>query len=252
MFAQHRAQGLVEQVRTSVVGFAGSAQIGVYAGHEVGFGVLRQSLGDMYREVIFPFSVYDFYGLVFRTKHTAVAHLSAHFGIERRVVEYDLIERLFLLRYFAVAEDVAFVLSIVPAFELGFSFLYYHPVARFHGCGVACAFFLLLHLRMERFFVHGHAVFTTDEFRQVERETIGVEQREGFHAVYDGLLGGTCLGHHAVEQADTGFQGAQEGVFFLFHHFGDEHLLGFQLWVGFSHFLYEYGQELVHESFFLA
>ena len=178
--------------------------------------------------------------------------MSAHFGIERRVVEYDLIERLFLLRYFAVAEDVAFVLSIVPAFELGFSFFYYHPVARFHGRGVARAFFLFLHLRMERFFVHGHAVFTTDEFRQVERETIGVEQREGFHAVYDGLPGGTCLGHHAVEQADTGFQGAQEGVFFLFHHFGDEHLLGFQLRVGFSHFLYEHGQELVHESFFLA
>ena len=187
MFAQHRAQGLVEQVRTSVVGFARSAQISIYAGHEVGFGVFGQSLGNMYREVVFPFGVNDFYGFVFRTKYTTVAHLSAHFGIERCIVEYDLIERLFLLCHLAVAEDVAFVFRVVPTFELGFSFPHYDPVSRFHGGGVACAFFLLLHFRMERFFVHGHAVLTADEFRQVEWETVGVEQRECFHAVYDGI-----------------------------------------------------------------
>ena len=60
-----------------------------------------------------------------------------------------------------------------------------HPVAVFHGGGVAGTLLLLLHLDVELLLIDGKAVLTADELREVEGETVGVEEAEGLDAVED-------------------------------------------------------------------
>ena len=84
---------------------------------------------------------------------------------------------------------------------------------------------MFLHFGVEAGFVYFQALFGADELREVEGEAVGVEEGECLFAVHgvaaclDGLL------NHAFEQRDACREGAEEGLFFFFHHAPDERLL---------------------------
>ena len=115
--AEHFAQGLVEEVRGAMVGFAGAALVGVDTCHELCLGMLGQALGDVHGEAVLALSVDNIYCLKLADEDALVAHLSAHLCVEGGVVEHELIIGLLLLHYLAVAEDMAIVFGEVPADE---------------------------------------------------------------------------------------------------------------------------------------
>ena len=222
MVAQHLFQGIVEKVCGSMVGSAAVALVNIYASHEVGRGVFRQLLDDVYALVVLALGVDDLDGLVFVYEHTAVAHLSTHLAIERSVVENEFVEGLLLLCHLSVSEDVALVFGIVISLELLFAFLQHLPVSIFHCSGIACTSLLLLHLHAEASLVNGISVFAADEFSEVERESVGVEEAEGLFAVELSLAVSLQLVHGTVEQVDALVESAQERVFLFLHHASDE------------------------------
>ena len=63
----------------------------------------------------------------------------------------------------------------VIAHEIALTLIQHCPVACLHLCGVASALFLLLHLRLETFFIDCHATFAANQFGQVEREAKGIK-----------------------------------------------------------------------------
>ena len=203
MGAEHFAQGLIEQVGGCVVGFAGAAGFHVNAGHKFGRWVFREFTRQMDGQVVFALRVEDFNGFLFVAEHTAVAHLSAHFGVERCRVEHEFKIGLLLLLHLAVAQDVAGVFREVPAFKFRFAFAHHNPVACFHCGGVAGTFLLLFHFGVEGVFINGHSLFGTDELRKVERETIGVEEREGLLSVHHGLALFLRVSNDPFEHGDT-------------------------------------------------
>lgn len=190
-------------------------------------------------------------GFVFRDEHTLFADLSAHLTIERSVVEHQFIEGVLLLGDLTVAQDVTLVFVIVVAHELLLTSLQFYPVAIFNGGCIAGAFFLLLHLYVEAVLINGEAIFAADEFRQVEGESVSVEELEGIGT------GQFCLslslqGRHAVvEHADTAVEGAEERIFLFLDDAGDEFALCRQLGIGIAHLGNQRGHEFIDECFFL-
>ena len=255
MLTQHLAESLVQEVRTGMVGLAGMTLVGIHAGHEFSLRMLGQRLGDVYGQVVLVLGVHDFDGLLTVHQHTAVTHLTTLLGIERRLVEHQLVVGLLLLRHLTVAQDVAGILREVPSHELRLHGLlsgHLYPVPILHGCSVACALLLLLHLGIKSSLIHRHAMFTADKFGEVEGETIGVEERESLVARNLRTSGLASLLDDPVEQADAILQGAQEAVLLLLHHLHDEVLLGRQFGEGLSHLLNERGHEGIHESLLLS
>ena len=78
---------------------------------------------------------------------------------------------------------MTFVFGIVVAHELLFARTHLHPVAVLHGGGVARTLLLLLHLGLKLLLVNLDAALTTDKLRQVERESVGVEEAESLRSV---------------------------------------------------------------------
>ena len=255
MCAKHLAKGLIQQVRGAVVGLAGVTLVSIHASHEIGFGVFGQLLGDVHGEAVLALRVDDVDGLKLADDDALVAHLSAHLGIERCLVQHNLVVGLLLLHDAAVAQDAAFVFSVVPAYELtlgGRTAEHILPVIGLHGGGIAGALLLLLHLGVETGFIHGEVVLAADELGEVEGEAVGVEEREGFGAADLALAGGLRVGHHLVEELDARLQRAQEALFLFLHHLVDEFALCHQLGVGLAHLLSERGQQQVHERALLT
>ena len=116
--AEHLLQRVVQQVGSRVVGSRGIALVGIDAGHELGRGVFRQLLHNVYRLVVLALGIDYLDGFVLVHQHAAVAYLSAHLAVERGVVEHQLVERVLLLGHLAVAQDVAGVFGVVVAYEL--------------------------------------------------------------------------------------------------------------------------------------
>ena len=252
MAAEHLLQRIVEQVGGGVVGSRCVALVGVDASHEVGLDVLGQFLDDMYALVVLALGVDDVDGLVLRYQGALVAHLATHLAVERRMVEHHLVECVLLLCDLAVAQDVALILGVVVTHELLFAILDLHPVTVLHGSGVAGACLLLGHLAVEALLVDGETVLAADQFGEVERETVGVEEAESLLAVE--LRLGVLLQfvHVAVEQLDALLQGAQEAVFLLLDDTADELLLCGQFGVSAAHLMNEHGNELIHERSLLV
>ena len=168
------------------------------------------------------------------------------------MVEHHLVECVLLLCDLAVAQDVALILGVVVTHELLFAILDLHPVTVLHGSGVAGACLLLVHLAVEALLVDGETVLAADQFGEVERETVGVEEAESLLAVE--LRLGVLLQfvHVAVEQLDALLQGAQEAVFLLLDYTADELLLCGQFGVSAAHLMNEHGNELIHERSLLV
>ena len=91
-------------------------------------------------------------------------------------------------------------------------------------------------------------MLTTNEFGQVEREAVCVEQTERVDSIELRPAIGLELFHVGIEQIDTLFERAEERVFFFFHHTTDQLLLGRKLGIGAAHLLNQYGNELKHEG----
>jgi len=142
---------------------------------------------------------------------------------------------------------LAFIFRIVVSHKFLLAFLEDHPVAVFHGGGIACAGLLLVHLLVEPILIHGKSVLAANQFGKVKGEAVSVEQSERADTVKQrGSLRAELL-HVAVEHLDALFQGAQEAVLLFFHHAADQLLLCRQLGIGLPHFLHENGDELEHE-----
>ena len=58
-----------------------------------------------------------------------------------------------------------------------------YPVAVLHGSGIAGTLLLFLHLHIKLLLVDGKAILTTDQFCEVERESVGVEQTESLYTI---------------------------------------------------------------------
>jgi hypothetical protein len=68
-----------------------------------------------------------------------------------------------------------------------FALFQHHPVAVFNNGSIAGTSLLLFHFFLELFFIDTEAVFATNQFGEVEWETIGIEQAECLFAVQFGL-----------------------------------------------------------------
>ena len=252
MVAQHLLQSIVEQVGSRMVGCRSVALIGIDTGHELGCGILRQLLHDMYRLVVLTLGVDDLDGLGLIADDATVTHLTTHLAIERRIVEHKFIELVLLLRHLAIAQDMTLIFSIVVAHELLLALSQFRPVRVLDGSGITGTLLLLLHLDIELGLVDCEAIFATDQFCQVEGEAVGVEETEGLNAIEFSLAISLQLLHSLVEQRDSLVEGAQEGIFLLLHHLRDELLLGLEFWEGIAHLGHQSGHKFIEESFFLT
>ena len=208
--AEDFAECLVEQVSSGVVGFNFVTTIFINTCHEFCFRMLGKCLGEVDGKVVFALGVEDFHCFFLIDEHTSVTYLSTHFSIEWRVVEYEFEVGLLLLLHLTIFQDAATIFGVVPTVESGVAFCQYHPVACFCGSGIACALLLLLHFCIKTSFVHRETGFRTDEFGEVEGETIGVEEGEGFFSFYHFVA--CCLrGFNDIFQTvDTSGKGAKE------------------------------------------
>ena len=201
-------------------------------------------------QVVFALGVEDIgFRAVFVDEPAAVTHLSAHFGIERRLGKHDLIKLLVFLFHLAVTKHLRFGFGFVVTHKFGFSVANLYPVAGFNGGGVTRTVFLLLHFCVETFVVNRHIVLAKNKFSQVERETKGiVELESNITAQHPPSLGGGW-GEASFEQPDAGFQRSQERVFFFLNHFFDERFLRVQFGIRVAHHLNERRQKPVHKRF---
>ena len=146
---------------------------------------------------------------------------------------------------------MALVFGIVVTNELLLTGGQLYPVAVLNGSGITGTVLLLLHLNIELLLVNGKTVFTTDELGEVERESVGVEQTEGLHAIQFGLALSLEGVHSVVQHADTLFEGAEERLFLFLNYLGDKLLLGLQLGEGTAHLGNECWNKLVQETILL-
>ena len=199
-------------------------------------------------EVVLALRIKNLNRLVRTAENTFVAHLAAHLCIERSSVEHEFVVGLFLLLHFAVAQDMAVGFRLVPTLKLVFTFAEHYPVASFYCRSVASAFLLLLHLCVETFFVRLESLLSTDEFREVEGETVSVEKRESLSTIE--RVATSCLGftNKSIEQVDTCCQSAEEAIFLFLDNAGDELLLRNKFGIGSTHLFYEGRDELIDES----
>ena len=109
-----------------------------------------------------------------------------------------------------------------------------------------------MHLNIELFLVNGEAILTTNQLGKVEGESVGVEQTESLDAIQLTLALSLQFLHSLVKQRDTLVEGAQEAVFLLLNHFGNQLLLSLQLREGVAHLMNEGWNELIEEAVLLS
>ena len=252
MVAENLLQGIVQQVGCGMIGSGSVALVGIDACHELGSGILRQLLDDMYALVVFALGIDDVDGLVLVAEYTAITNLSTHLTIEWCGVEHELVELVLLLGDLAITQDVAVVFGVVVAYELLFTSLQLRPVAVLDGSGITGTLLLLLHLDVELILIDGEAILATDEFREVEGETVGIEHTESLNTIQLVLALSLEICHSFIEQGDTFIECAQEAVFLLLDNLGNQLLLSLQFREGIAHLMNEGGDELIEEAILLS
>ena len=164
MVAQNLLQRIVKQVGCRVIGSASIAFLHVYTSHEFSLKIFRKLLNDVDALVVFALRINDFDGLILADKCALIANLTAHFTIERRVVEYNLVESILFLGHFSIAKNVASVLRVVVTNEYLLSFSYHFPVSILYNSCVSSTSFLLSHFFIEAFLIYCVTVFAANEF----------------------------------------------------------------------------------------
>ncbi len=253
MRAEDVAQRLVQQVRGAVVARDGLAVLDVDGRAECGVKVGGEFLDKMHAHAVLALGVEDL-GLGAGSEvgqGAGVAHLAAHLGVEGCHGEYQLVVLAVLLLDVAVAEDACLGLGVVIACEFLLAFVDHDPVGGLYGSRAACAGLLCGHLGVEALYVDGHTVVLEDELGKVERESVGVIERECLYSRYLVLALGLGGLHGVVEQTDAVLKGAQEGLFLLLDDAHDELAVGRELGVCVAHILDERVDEAVHECLLL-
>ena len=67
----------------------------------------------MNRQIIFFLGINYVDGLEFADQYTGITYLAAAFGVERSMIEYDLIQCLIFLFYLTVTQNRYFVFCVV-------------------------------------------------------------------------------------------------------------------------------------------
>ncbi len=253
MGAQHFAQSFMEQVGCRVVARCGKTRILVDLGFKDSRRISRHLFGKMNSHAVLAFGVVDLGHFTVGThKHTAVAYLTAHFRIEGRLGQNNLIELAFLLLNLAVAQNPCGGCCIIVSHKRRFAFVNHGPIVGLNSSGIARTFFLSLHLAVETGLIECHAIFLQNKLREVERESIGIVKYECLTSgdlCFSGSLGG---GYSTVEHAYAVLKSAQERIFLLFDHLHDQLALCRQFGIGLTHALDKSVDETVHECLFLA
>ena len=186
-----------------MVGLTAAAHLHVHFSMEGSLGVGGQFLCKVYWQVVLALGVEYLHLVVASHEYALVAYLTTHFGIERSLVEHQFVVSLLFLLHAAVAQNVAVALRYVPTLKVCFTFGKDYPVVGFNSRSVAGTFLLLLHFGVKAFLVNLHAIFVADEFSQVERETISVEQCKGLFAFNHRLAFLLGLCNHVFKHVDT-------------------------------------------------
>ena len=251
MAAQNLPQGGVHQVRCAVVVGNALTACRVDGSGKSRLGVLWQLLGDVDDEVVLLHRINNTNGFVFGSQGAGVAHLTAHFGVERGLVQHDLKVFLLLGDHLAEAQDVTFTGEFGVADKLGglFALVHHHPVAVGFFGGFARAVFLLFEVSLEAVHIHVDALFGGHQLGKVDREAEGVEQFEGEVAVNVLIL---MLFHITLETFDALRQGAQECGFLLADDLADQLLLRLDFGEVVLHLLHKDGQKVAHKRLFEA
>ena len=143
------------------------------------------------------------------------------------------------------------VFIVIVAYKHLFAVLNLYPVAVLYGSSIAGTRLLFLHFSIESLLVNGETVLTAYQFGEVKREAIGIEKAESLGTIKLFDAGFLHIFHIIGKQIDTILQRTEETILLLFHYFGDEFLLCFQLRVCVSHLMNQYGYELKHKRSFL-
>ena len=192
VLAQNFAQPGLQQVRGRVVAHGGFADFGVDDGIDFIADANRLLGDDLVRAHALNRGVAAFHfgddGVVIvAVEPSAVADLSAGFGVERGMVEDDFafVARLELLRALAVVddgEDFAVVgASLAVAFELGLRELLVCGIGGLLGCafpGCACAFALFVHGVVEARLIEHQASIANCILNEVKGQPICVVKLE--------------------------------------------------------------------------
>ena len=257
MGTEHLAQGRVHQVGGRMVQPNGLTQLVVHQGlHRVTY---VERTGFEHTDVDMGAALLGGIGHIeTRTggfQRADIAHLSAGFGIERRVVQNDLglltctdaLHRLAinedfgdapLIGHMLVTAELALGIHIQAVVVVGLEFT-----------GRLGAVFLLFHLTLEPGVIDGQVALAGDIGGQVCREAVGVVQLE--HDFAGDLVAGETF-QILLENFQPLLQGLGELLFFLqqdFFHLG----LGLgQLGIGIAHLAHQRGHQLVEERTFGA
>ena len=165
--------------------------------------MLWQFVGNMYGHTVLMLGIHYINGFELAADYATFAYLTTHLAIERGVVEYYLIECLFLLSYLAIAKDVTFIFAIVVTYKFSFSLTKCYPVACLYGSSITGTGFLFLHLFTKLLLIYRQTVLTANQFGKVEWETVGVKQSECLHTVQFSLALSFHLIHCLAQQVDT-------------------------------------------------
>ena len=202
----------------------------------------------MNRQVVLTLRIKHDNLLIAIDQPAGVTDLSTHLGIERCLIEDNLIEGLVLLFYLTITQDLSVTLEEVITDEVGLALFQDNPVASLNRRGITCPLFLLLHLDVELVNIGIHPVLTKDQLRQVQGETISIVKRESIDTTDPCLACRLSLFHLLIKQTDTCLQSPEESILFLLDHTLDQGLLCLQLRISVTHRLNQHGQELIHES----
>ena len=153
-------------------------------------------------EVVLLYRINNRYDFVFRSQGAGVADLTAHFGVERGLVQHDFKVLLLLGDHLAETKNVALAREVGIAHKLSglLAFVHHDPVAVGLLGGLARAVFLLLKVGLEAVHIHADALFGGHQLGKVDGEAEGVEQFESEVAV-DVLF--RVLLHIALEALDA-------------------------------------------------
>src|SRR4028119_1076099 len=95
-------------MRGAVMHLCRSAQRYVHTGNDVTIQLIRNAVGEVNDEVVFPFGVEDFECAGWSFKPATVTHLASALCIKRCAVKDNLVALLALCLHLAVAKDAGF------------------------------------------------------------------------------------------------------------------------------------------------
>ena len=252
MFAQHLTQGGVQQVRGRVVQGRGVTHIGIHLGINgfTHFQAARSNHTVMQEGTAGLGGVAHIKARSASLQVTAIANLTARFGIERGLVENHHALVAFVqagnrLPFFVQSNHLGRSLGSVVTNKLGRHVdLDQGVVVQAKGAGRTSTYTLGFHLALEAFFVHGQVTLAGDIGGQVHREAVGVVELEHYVTRHHGALE---LSQVQLEDFQALLQGLGELLFFGFKYTLDVGLLAHQLREAFTHLGHQGRDDLVEE-----